>query len=161
MRLVILESPFAGDVEANIKYAKACIKDCLLLDEAPIASHLLFTQKGILDDTKPEERKLGIGAGHAWYAAADAAVMYVDRGISSGMIAGIKAAAAQGIVVETRLLPGYRAEDFESPEVSEAKKLAAEVAEAKFNSVSKLAKMAEENDDTSPFPLGKFAKGKP
>lgn len=29
MKLVILESPFAGDVEANIEYARACVRDSL------------------------------------------------------------------------------------------------------------------------------------
>ena len=29
MRLVIVESPYAGDVELNIRYARACLRDCL------------------------------------------------------------------------------------------------------------------------------------
>jgi hypothetical protein len=66
MRRVVLESPFAGDVEANLKYARECMADCLRRGEAPIASHLLYTQPGILDDTKPEERKLGMEAGFTW-----------------------------------------------------------------------------------------------
>lgn len=49
MRRVILESPFAGHVESNIEYARACIRDSLLRGEAPLASHLLYTQPGILD----------------------------------------------------------------------------------------------------------------
>lgn len=56
MRLVIVESPFAGDVEENIKYARAAVRDCLMRGEAPIASHLLYTQEGILNDDIPEER---------------------------------------------------------------------------------------------------------
>ena len=28
MKRVVLESPFAGDVEENIKYAKKCVHDC-------------------------------------------------------------------------------------------------------------------------------------
>lgn len=87
MKLVIIESPFAGEVEANIAYAKRAVHDCLLRGEAPIASHLLFTQPGILDDDKPEERKLGIEAGLAWYLAADKIVFYTDRGWSRGMLA--------------------------------------------------------------------------
>lgn len=38
---VILESPYAGDVEKNIEYARLCLKDSLLRGESPIASHLL------------------------------------------------------------------------------------------------------------------------
>lgn len=93
MKLVVIESPYAGDVEANTAYAKLCIADCLARGEAPIASHLLFTQPGILDDTKPEERKLGMEAGHAWIEAADYVVVYEDHGISNGMKEGIVAAA--------------------------------------------------------------------
>lgn len=28
--LVLLESPYAGDIEANLTYARACMRDCLL-----------------------------------------------------------------------------------------------------------------------------------
>jgi hypothetical protein len=85
MRLVILESPFAGDVETNTAYARACVRDCLEQDESPIASHLLFTQPGILRDGLPGERALGIAAGLEWYKVASAAVFYLDRGMSRGM----------------------------------------------------------------------------
>lgn len=76
MRRVILESPYGGDVEANVAYARRCLGDCLRRGESPIASHLLFTQKGVLDDLVPEERALGIAAGLAWRFQADASVFY-------------------------------------------------------------------------------------
>lgn len=104
MRLVILESPFAGDIEANIAYARACVRDSLQRGEAPIASHLLYTQPGILDDTIPAEREQGIDAGLAWRAVAQASVVYVDRGVSSGMRYGIAAAREAGVPVEFRSL---------------------------------------------------------
>lgn len=104
MRRVIVESPYAGDVEANIAYARACVADCLKRGEAPIASHLLYTQPGILDDDNPAERELGIDAGLAWRAVAEASVVYTDRGISSGMKYGIAAAEASGLPVEYRSL---------------------------------------------------------
>jgi len=102
MRLVIVESPFAGDVEANIRYARRCVRDSLLRGEAPIASHLLYTQNGILNDDIPEERKHGIDAGLAWRAVAQAIVVYTDRGISTGMKYGIAATEAANIPVEYR-----------------------------------------------------------
>lgn len=111
MTCVILESPFAGNVERNVAYAKLCLKDCLLRGEAPIASHLLFTQPGILDDTKPEERKLGIGAGHAWMDRADKVVVYHDFGFSSGMDAGIREAVRNDTPVEFRRLKADVIED--------------------------------------------------
>ena len=49
-RKVILESPYAGDVETNLRNARAAMRDCLLRGEAPYASHLLYTQPGVLDD---------------------------------------------------------------------------------------------------------------
>ena len=54
MTLVILESPYKGndwkDTEENLKYAKRCMKDCFNRGEYPFASHLLYTQEGILND---------------------------------------------------------------------------------------------------------------
>jgi hypothetical protein len=104
MRLVILESPFAGDVTANVAYAKRCLRDCLDRGEAPIASHLLFTQPDVLDDDNPEQREQGIAAGHAWMRVADVCAVYVDRGISAGMEKGIAEARRFNLRVEFRKL---------------------------------------------------------
>lgn len=109
MKLVILESPYAGEVEKNIDYARACVRDSLSRGEAPIASHLLYTQPGILDDLIPDERKWGIDAGLAWRNVSEGSVVYTDRGTSSGMTYGIKAALAAGKYVEFRSLPNYKA----------------------------------------------------
>ena len=105
MRRCILESPFAGNIELNIAYAKLCIRDMLLRGEAPIASHLLFTQPGLLDDTKPEQRTLGIAAGHAWIEVADEVVVYGDLGISKGMELGIQNARKVEKPITYRYLP--------------------------------------------------------
>ncbi len=107
-RLVILESPFAANVEhsqeQNVEYARRCVRDCLTRGESPIASHLLYTQDGILNDSVMEERRLGINAGLAWLKVADAAVVYVDLGISTGMLEGIFTAQSKGVSVEFRRL---------------------------------------------------------
>lgn len=102
MRLVILESPYAGDVERNVRYARACVRECLARGESPQVSHLLFTQDGILRDEIPEERQLGIDAGLAWKRVADASVVYTDLGISRGMEYGIAEAEKAGLPVEYR-----------------------------------------------------------
>ena len=104
MRRVVLESPFAGDVEANLDYARRCVRDSVLRGEAPIASHLLFTQPGILDDLVPEERQLGIDAGLAWLIHADAMVLYGDRGMSPGMQEAMRIAQRCGVPTEVRML---------------------------------------------------------
>ncbi|OHD24256.1 MAG: hypothetical protein A2Y38_20020 [Spirochaetes bacterium GWB1_59_5] len=106
MRLVILESPYAGDVERNITYARRALRDSLLRGEAPIASHLLYTQPGVLCDELPNERKHGIDAGLAWKAVAQASVVYVDLGVTAGMKYGIDAAMAAGLPIEFRELGG-------------------------------------------------------
>jgi hypothetical protein len=131
MKPVILESPYAArdpqlhpedlrnfystckadeswatvDRDANVAYARKCLLDCLHRGEAPIASHLLYTQ--ILDDTVPEQRQLGIDAGLAWRARAQYAVFYVDRGWSRGMVAAYDLYRQEGVPYEIRrLTPG-------------------------------------------------------
>jgi hypothetical protein len=107
MRRVVIESPFAGDVKLNLRYLRACMRDCLLRGEAPIASHALYTQPGVLDDDNPEDRKLGMGAGWAWHSVADAVIMYMDRGVSKGMELGAAHARELGIPIEERWLGDY------------------------------------------------------
>ena len=108
-RRVIVESPYAGDVETHVAYARAALHDCLSRGEAPIASHLLYTQPGVLNDDVPAERVWGIEAGLAWSHVAEASVVYDDFGISRGMQYGIENARKEGRPVEFRQLPGFMA----------------------------------------------------
>lgn len=103
-KLVVIESPFAGGVEKNIKYARACMRDSLMRGEYPLASHLLYAQSGILDDNDPKERKLGIEAGFGWGEYADLVVVYTDLGVSEGMKMGIERARKTGKKIEYRSL---------------------------------------------------------
>jgi len=108
MRLVVIESPYAGktdeETRENVDYAKHCVHDCLKRGEAPYASHLFFTQPGILDDKVQGERILGINAGFAWAEKADVVVVYMDRGMSSGMKKGIERAIEKNQKIEYRSL---------------------------------------------------------
>jgi hypothetical protein len=116
LKRVILESPFAPGTrpvlgvdtffseEANVAYARECLRDSLLRGEAPLASHLLYTQPGVLDDTIPHERERGIDAGLAWGHEAEATVVYLDHGVSHGMILGVERAVREGRPVELRVL---------------------------------------------------------
>jgi hypothetical protein len=120
MKFVIVESPFATNTITladgksyqategwNVKYARACLHDCLVNHgEAPYASHLLYTQEGILDDDVPEERKLGITAGLEIGKKADLRVFYLDRGFSSGMQWGLRSALELGQECVVRRLGG-------------------------------------------------------
>lgn len=105
---VLLESPYRNndpaEVQANIDYARKCVRDSVLRGEAPIASHLLFTQPGVLNDNVSDERALGIEAGLAWMSYADKMVVYCDRGVSDGMREAMRRAQHSGLEVELREL---------------------------------------------------------
>ena len=99
---VILESPFAGETERNIDYARKCVRHSLSLGEAPIASHLLYTLDGILNDEIEEERMQGIHAGLEWKKVAEKQVLYIDYGMSRGMEYGLSYAKEHNIPYEMR-----------------------------------------------------------
>jgi hypothetical protein len=103
MTTVILESPYAGNLQRHIRYARAAMRDSLLRGEAPMVSHLLYTQ--VLDDETPAERTRGIAAGLAW--PADKTVVYTDCGVSRGMEHGIRAAQRTGRPIEYRTVEGW------------------------------------------------------
>ena len=105
---VLLESPYAGDIEKNTRYARDCMHDCFKRGEAPFASHLLYTQEGILRDGVPEERALGIEAGLVWGEQAEKTVVYEDLGITTGMVQGIERAKAADRPVEYRSLENWK-----------------------------------------------------
>ena len=106
MKLVVIESPYSSrngnTVEENVAYARAAMHDSIHRGEAPLASHLLYTQPGILDDDIPSERDLGMNAGWQWMAFASLVVVYEDYGITGGMQAGIDKAIFYKIPVEYR-----------------------------------------------------------
>jgi hypothetical protein len=101
---VIIESPYAGEIERNIDYARKCMKDSLLWGEFPLASHLLYTQPGILDDSITIERNLGIAAGLEWGKMAEKTIVYTDYGISKGMQFGIENAIENNREVQYRTI---------------------------------------------------------
>lgn len=113
-RFAIIESPYSGDVETHLTYARRAMRDCFQRGEIPLASHALYTQPGVLDDLKPEERKLGMRAGWAFYEvlqlAATAQIgidyvvcaVYTDYGTSLGMDGGVEEAQAFDVRVEYR-----------------------------------------------------------
>ena len=107
-KLVVIESPYAGDVEENLRYLRDAMRDCLMRGESPFASHGLYTQPGVLLDSVPEEREHGITAGFAWRAVADATIVYDDLGITKGMEYGIKHAKDGGRPILYRSLPEWR-----------------------------------------------------
>lgn len=109
MRLVVLESPFAGNQyrtqEDHVRYAREALLDCIQRGEAPIASHLLITQ--VLNDNDRVQRERGIACGMAWIRRADAVVVYQDCGISLGMARAIQRAQECGVPIEYRSIEGW------------------------------------------------------
>lgn len=105
-RLVVVESPYAGDILLNEDYARRAMHDCFCKGEAPFASHLLYTQRGVLEDQDPTQRRIGIAAGFAWGEYADAHVFYTDRGWSPGMLDALKRCVRLDKTREFRALDG-------------------------------------------------------
>lgn len=107
MKLVIIESPFKASVlyteKQNREYLNECIRDCILRDESPYASHKMLVDS--LDDGNPEHRNLGIEAGFEWAGQASKAVFYIDHGISEGMLGAAYRHGEAGLGIEVRRLP--------------------------------------------------------
>lgn len=107
---VIVESPFAGGF-SNVRYSRECIRDCLDRGESPFASHLLYTQKGVLDDKVVDERRRGIAAANGWLEVADYVAVYMDLGITRGMLTGVVKAVRLSKPIHLRWLRDRRDEE--------------------------------------------------
>lgn len=108
--IVIIESPYAGDVARNLRYVRAAMRDSLLRGEAPYASHALYTQPGVLDDDDPAERRLGMDGAAPYRKRADWTAFYTDLGTSSGIEEGLELAKKHH-PIEERSIPDWIDED--------------------------------------------------
>lgn len=61
MKLIYVASPYAGDIERNVEYAKQACRTVMERGYAFFAPHLLYP--AILNDAVPEERQAGIEMG--------------------------------------------------------------------------------------------------
>ena len=121
MKLVVIESPYAGTVQQvvgqlikgtmapdpkvigrHMNYLDRCIIDCLKRNESPYASHRMLTDA--LDDTDPIQRAKGIEAGMAFGERADARIFFVDLGWSPGMKQAKDYYSSQGLSIQVRRL---------------------------------------------------------
>lgn len=96
MKLIYVASPFAGDVERNIEYAKQACRTVMDSGHAFFAPHLLYP--AILDDSVPQERQLGTGMGLAMLSRCDELWVFGDR-ISNGMRAEMQEAERLGVPI--------------------------------------------------------------
>lgn len=87
--IVYICSPFAGDIDANVKAARAYSRFAVEAGYIPIAPHLLFPQ--FLNDADPKERQLGLFFGNALMSKCSE-IWVFGKNISSGMEAEIERA---------------------------------------------------------------------
>lgn len=87
--IVYICSPYAGEMESNIKAAQKYSRFAVGKGYIPIAPHLLFPQ--FLNDANPAERKLGLFFGNALMSKCSEVWVFGER-ISAGMEAEIKRA---------------------------------------------------------------------
>jgi len=96
MKLVYICSPYAGDVENNIRFAGAACRYAAEQGCAPVAVHLLYPQ--ILDDSIPSQRENGIRMGLRVLASCEELWICGER-VSHGMSREIAEAKRLGIPI--------------------------------------------------------------
>lgn len=106
-KLMYIASPYAGDVEKNVAFAKDACHYAMKHSCTPMAVHLLYPQ--FLDDNNPQERAAGLAMGHQVLSVCDELWVCGDR-ISSGMESEIQEAKRMGIpirkITEEQILGG-------------------------------------------------------
>jgi len=109
-RLTIIESPFAATMhrtqDEHTMYLRECLRHSWELGELPFASHGFFPF--FLNESDPEERKMGIEAGYQFWSMVDlndrhhprtirpTIAFYCDLGITSGMKAALERVKTSG-----------------------------------------------------------------
>lgn len=109
--LVAIESPWAGlgAGERALEYLRACIRDSLSREELPWASHGLLAHTRALYEEDPDQREEGLETNRQFirYHCSFVA-LYVDHGISPGMLMARRWAVMHGKRTEERRIYGVR-----------------------------------------------------
>lgn len=95
-RLVYIASPYAGDVEGNVAFARAACRYAAAQGCTPVAVHLMYPQ--FLDDRVPKEREAGLKMGQRVLAVCDE-IWLCGEWMSSGMKTEEKEAKKLGIPI--------------------------------------------------------------
>lgn len=96
-KLIYIASPYAGDIEKNVAFARRACRHAIHQGYIPIAVHLLYPQ--MLDDSDPAERERGLRLGQQLLRRCDELWVCGDR-ISSGMAREISEANHLSIPVK-------------------------------------------------------------
>lgn len=102
---VVIESPYAGEIDKNQAYLRDMIEGVIRGGGYPLATHAWLP--GVLDDNKEEERRKGMLVHLNWLEVADVVVVGTDLGISRGMELGIAYAKLCGVPQEYVTVPGW------------------------------------------------------
>lgn len=97
-KLVYIASPYAGDVEGNVAFAKAACRYAAAQGYTPVAVHLMYPR--FLDDRVPKEREAGLKMGRRVLAACEEIWLCGER-----MSAGMKAEEAKRLGIPIRKVP--------------------------------------------------------
>jgi hypothetical protein len=97
MKKIFVSSPYAGDVEKNIEFAKQACHYVITTGDAFFCPHLLYPQ--VLDDFNQEERRLGMEMAKQFLLKCDELWSFGDR-ISHGMFEEIECARQHGIPIK-------------------------------------------------------------
>lgn len=101
VKRIFVCSPYAGQVEHNVKIAQAVCRQVILEGHAPFAPHLHYP--GIVDDSVPQERDTGIKSGLVFMSVCDEVWAFVGNGITPGMTQELEFAKNLGIKVKKLL----------------------------------------------------------
>lgn len=101
-KLVYIASPYAGDVEGNVAFAKAACRYAAAQGYTPVAVHLMYPQ--FLDDRVPKEREAGLKMGRRVLAACDEFWLCGEK-LSAGMRA--EKAEAKRLGIPIRQVPSF------------------------------------------------------
>lgn len=113
MSIVVIESPYSGNIPRNVAYAQRAMTHSRLKGEIPIVTHLLWTQhhlaKGhFVVDNDPKYNVLGREASldhtNVLRRKADRVIFYADYGYSSGMTYAIDQCKKEGLIYEERFI---------------------------------------------------------
>lgn len=94
-KLVYICSPYRGEVERNLEYARELTRKALDCGFVPVTPHLYLTQ--VVNEDDPAERDTGMAAGRSLLAQCSYILIGSKYGLSEGMLGEIDLALELGL----------------------------------------------------------------